>query len=93
MLVAGYFEGLKVVVLVLDMLFVEFAVNDDQDGDQGYNDALRGMEGIIAQARKHNPNIDIVLPCLIQYPSFNYHSSGDSIDTLCPDTMKSIRAK
>jgi pimeloyl-ACP methyl ester carboxylesterase/lysophospholipase L1-like esterase len=45
----------------LDMLFVEFAVNDDQDGDQGYNDALRGMEGIIAQARRHNPNVDIVM--------------------------------
>jgi acetyl esterase/lipase/lysophospholipase L1-like esterase len=45
----------------LDLLFVEFAVNDDQDGEQGYNDALRGMEGVIAQARKHNPNVDIVM--------------------------------
>jgi lysophospholipase L1-like esterase/dienelactone hydrolase len=45
----------------LDLLFVEFAVNDDQDGDQGYNEALRGMEGIIAQARRHNPNVDIVM--------------------------------
>lgn len=45
----------------LDMLFVEFAVNDDQDGKQDYNDALRGMEGIIAQARRHNPNVDIVM--------------------------------
>ena len=30
----------------LDMLFVEFAVNDDQDSDQAYHDALRGMEGV-----------------------------------------------
>lgn len=45
----------------LDMLFVEFAVNDDQDGIYSYNDALRGMEGIIAQARRHNPNVDIVM--------------------------------
>ena len=42
------------------MLFVEFAVNDDQDGIY-YNDAVRGMEGIIAQARRHNPNVDIVM--------------------------------
>lgn len=45
----------------LDLLFVEFAVNDDQDGQQSYLDALRGMEGIIAQARRHNPAIDIVI--------------------------------
>ncbi len=45
----------------LDILFVEFAVNDDQDAKQDYNDALRGMEGIIAQARKHNPKVDIVM--------------------------------
>jgi len=45
----------------LDMLFVEFAVNDDQDGKQGYDDALRGMEGVIVQARRHNPNVDIVM--------------------------------
>jgi pimeloyl-ACP methyl ester carboxylesterase/lysophospholipase L1-like esterase len=45
----------------LDLLFVEFAVNDDQDSDQTYTDALRGMEGIIAQARRHNPCVDIVM--------------------------------
>jgi len=45
----------------LDLLFVEFAVNDDQDSAQGYDDALRGMEGIISQARAHNPNVDIMM--------------------------------
>ncbi len=45
----------------LDLLFVEFAVNDDQDGGFGYLNALRGMEGIIAQARRHNPMVDIVI--------------------------------
>ena len=49
----------------LDMLFVEYTVNDDQDGDQGYHDALRGMEGVIAQARKHNPNVDIVMTMFV----------------------------
>ena len=45
----------------LDMLFVEFAVNDDQDGVYIDVDARRGMEGIIAQARRHNPCVDIVM--------------------------------
>lgn len=45
----------------LDMLFVEFAVNDDQDGQKSLQNALRGMEGVIAQARKHNPMVDIVM--------------------------------
>lgn len=49
----------------LDMLFVEFAVNDDQDAQQDFNDALRGMEGIIAQARKHNPRVDIVMTLFV----------------------------
>ncbi len=45
----------------LDLLFVEFSVNDDQDGVFSYDDAVRGMEGVIAQARRHNPNVDIVM--------------------------------
>ncbi len=45
----------------LNILFVEFAVNDDQDAQLDYKDALRGMEGMIAQARKHNPYVDIVM--------------------------------
>ena len=43
----------------------EFAVNDDQDSDQAYHDALRGMEGVIAQARKHNPKVDIVMTMFV----------------------------
>lgn len=45
----------------LDMLFVEFAVNDDQDAGHSRENSIRGMEGIIAQARAHNPNVDIVI--------------------------------
>ena len=45
----------------LDMLFVEFAVNDDQDGQKSLENARRGMEGVVAQARRHNPNVDIVM--------------------------------
>ena len=45
----------------VDMLFVEFAVNDDQDAVHSRQNCLRGMEGIIAQAKAHNPNVDIVI--------------------------------
>lgn len=48
---------------VPDVLFVEFAVNDDQDGFAGhsYDDCVRGMEGIVRQARRANPKMDIVM--------------------------------
>ncbi|MGB7343891.1 MAG: GDSL-type esterase/lipase family protein [Pirellulaceae bacterium] len=44
-----------------DLLFVEFAVNDDQDAAHSARDCVRGMEGIIRHARTNNPNIDIVM--------------------------------
>jgi pimeloyl-ACP methyl ester carboxylesterase/lysophospholipase L1-like esterase len=45
----------------VDLLFVEFSVNDDQDGVYSQQSAVRGMEGILAQTRVHNPNADIVM--------------------------------
>ena len=45
----------------VDLLFVEFAVNDDQDGHFSRAECIRGMEGIVRQARLKNPNIDIVM--------------------------------
>ncbi len=44
----------------VDLLFVEFAVNDDQDAHHTRAECIRGMEGIIRHARQRNPNIDIV---------------------------------
>lgn len=45
----------------VDLLFVEFAVNDDQDAHHSPKNCIRGMEGIIRQARLTNPNMDIVM--------------------------------
>ncbi|MFC3798040.1 SGNH/GDSL hydrolase family protein [Cohnella sp. GCM10012308] len=39
----------------IDLLFVEFAVNDGEDRAE----SLRGMEGIVRQARRHAPTADI----------------------------------
>ncbi len=45
----------------VDLLFVEFAVNDDQDGHFTRTECIRGMEGIIRHARLVNPDTDIVM--------------------------------
>jgi lysophospholipase L1-like esterase len=45
----------------VDLFFVEFAVNDDQDAHHTYRECVRGMEGIIRHTRRHNPYADIAL--------------------------------
>jgi lysophospholipase L1-like esterase len=45
----------------IDLFFIEFAVNDDQDAGHAYRECLRGMEGIIRQARSAQPKMDIVV--------------------------------
>ena len=45
----------------VDLFFVEFAVNDDQDAEHARRDCIRGMEGIVRQCRRHNPNMDIII--------------------------------
>ena len=45
----------------VDLLLVEFAVNDDQDAHHGKRECIRGMEGIIRHLRRHNPQADIVM--------------------------------
>jgi len=45
----------------VDLLFIEFAVNDDQDAHHERDACIRGMEGIVRQARQANPEMDIVI--------------------------------
>jgi len=45
----------------VDLFFIEFAVNDDQDAAHALRECIRGMEGIIRHARTYNPNMDIVI--------------------------------
>lgn len=44
----------------IDLLFVEFAVNDNQDGRPDPARSVRAMEGIVRQAKKANPAVDLV---------------------------------
>lgn len=45
----------------VDLFFVEFAVNDDQDGHFTEEHAIRGMEGVVRRVRTANPCCDIVM--------------------------------
>lgn len=45
----------------VDLLIVEFAVNDDQDAAHAQRECLRGMEGIVRQVQRDHPNCDIVM--------------------------------
>ena len=45
----------------VDLLFVEFAVNDDQDAFHAREQAIRGMEGIVRHVRQASPSTDIVM--------------------------------
>jgi len=45
----------------VDLFFIEFAVNDDQDAGHARRECIRGMEGIIRHTRRHNPRADIVV--------------------------------
>ncbi len=44
----------------VDLLIVEFAVNDDQDAMHSLKYAQRGLEGIVRQFQKLNPDGDII---------------------------------
>jgi|TARA_B110000116_G_C16788579_1_gene562425 lysophospholipase L1-like esterase len=45
----------------VDLFFIEFAVNDDQDAGHEKRECVRGMEGIIRHARTEQPEMDIVV--------------------------------
>lgn len=49
----------------VDLLFVEFAVNDHHNSRADL-ERIRGMEGIIRQARTRNPQIDIVMMYFVE---------------------------
>ena len=60
----------------VDLLFVEFAVNDDQDAHHTRQECLRGMEGILRHLRLHNPRADVVMTFLLNENSMKSYNSG-----------------
>ncbi|MCX7044624.1 MAG: SGNH/GDSL hydrolase family protein [Candidatus Sumerlaeota bacterium] len=60
----------------VDLLFVEFAVNDDQDGHHSRAECIRGLEGIVRHARRANPNMDIVVTFFVNEGILSAFQSG-----------------
>jgi len=44
----------------VDLFFIEFAVNDDQDAAHTRAECIHAMEGIVRQTKAHNPHADLV---------------------------------
>ena len=51
----------------IDLLFIEFAVNDDQDAQHSRRNCILGMEGIIRQAKIKQPLCDLVDTHLVNH--------------------------
>jgi len=61
-----------------DLLFVEFAVNDDQDGGTyDYAESVRGMEGVIRHAREANPKMDILMMLYVNERQLKQLQAGE----------------
>jgi lysophospholipase L1-like esterase len=60
----------------VDLFFIEFAVNDDQDAHHMRRECIRGMEGIIRRTLLHNPNADIVITYFVNPEMLAIWQSG-----------------
>lgn len=62
----------------VDLLFVEFAVNDDQDAAHANREAMRGMEGILRHARRACPNADVVVTYFVNPGMLELITKGET---------------
>ena len=60
----------------IDLLFVEFAVNDDQDARHSRRGCILGMEGIVRQMRLRQPLCDLVVTHFVNPPMLQQIQSG-----------------
>lgn len=60
----------------VDLFFIEFAVNDDQDAHHGRAECIRGLEGIVRHARQSNPHMDIVVTYFVNEGMLQTLQSG-----------------
>ncbi|MDO5582288.1 MAG: GDSL-type esterase/lipase family protein [Planctomycetia bacterium] len=66
----------------IDLFFLEFAVNDDQDAHLSVARSIRGMEGIIRHIRKSNPNVDIVITYFVNSNIMEAFHRGELADSI-----------
>src|SRR5665648_1257296 len=74
----------------VDLLFEEAAVNDATNGFKPER-MLRGMEGIIYQAIKSNPNIDIVMLHFVDQDKMSDYNNGKTPEVI-PVSYTHLRA-
>ena len=60
----------------VDLFFVEFAVNDDQDAGHAKREATRGLEGILRKCRASNPKMDIVVTFFVNERMIDLYNKG-----------------
>ena len=72
----------------VDLLFVEFAVNDDQDAAHARRECIRGLEGIVRQARRSNPRMDIVITYFVNEAMMaNYRQGKTPVSIAAHETV------
>ncbi len=62
----------------VDLLFVEFAVNDHHN-QRNHTARVRGMEGIIRQAREANPAMDIIVQYFVEPDKMKVINAGKTV--------------
>ena len=60
----------------VDLFFIEFAVNDDQDAGHAARECLRGMEGLLRHTRSHNPSADIIVTYFVNPGMLQTYQGG-----------------
>ncbi|MGC6448385.1 MAG: SGNH/GDSL hydrolase family protein, partial [Rubripirellula sp.] len=60
-----------------DLVLIEFAVNDDQDAAHSREACIRGMEGIIRNARVNHPQADLLVTYFINPPMLETWQKGE----------------
>jgi len=63
---------------LVDLLFIDFAVNDDQDAHHTRDECVRGMEGIVRHVRSHNPRADVVFIYFVNEHMMAQYRKGET---------------
>jgi len=62
----------------VDLLFIEFAVNDDQDAHHTRDECIRGMEGLVRHVRRHNPRADVIFVYFVNEHIMDLYRKGET---------------
>lgn len=66
----------------IDLFFLEFAVNDNQDGFFSFEHSVRGFEGIVRHIRTVCPNVDIVVTFFVNEDLMAKYRTGNVAESI-----------